>query len=724
MATSIDGHILKPTSTPLDRLITEGYTPNEAIVWDLVNVGFLLGKLNGVDADLLALFTLLSNAMGVKLINENVALTGLFVFPTLPTYTPKPKERVLLISQTNIAENGFYEWQAGNLTRLWDWRDVVAGNGIAINDRNIRLKLFNDIGNLLQFNNNGELQLLISPNSHPALQVEAGTGYLLLDPLSLGGGGGGGGSIADIANPDVDSISRNGFEAVYLPNESDSLEVYGGVFRSATPFPVEVVCDALQSISYSLRKHNRITATVQANNLIGSHPLRVRNNSLYSNVYVDTAHCVTILGSAVIDTVSPIAKRNQTITLTVTGVGFALFSQFAANNAGISITLLQFIDRFTVLISVSCDSTVSSGSYNLLCTNSHNSNSFDSGTSGNNKLIVSGAPLIMALLEQVWATLQRPEVGVGQSATFTLKGFDFDNTFVNLLTLNIILNNYTIVDNETIVIDVAGIGSGLPNQYAKYDILVIANNGEDSGTSGSQIIGLNYPYDRLADKIPTGLIRAYGGTTNPADWIITPIGNTGTNISKSGGSGWCYIELEDIWFAKSVIDDSYGALLSFVEANIGTIANDLGEDGEIFVAIAPAGLNLTVTDLPTVSAAYIKFEKNKDTQYPITHYAVKYKGVFQPNGYGYHIGDYQKFAIHLKASDSFYNQTDVKVKAGFNATQYNPDDSNWFPIWASQPLPNSSVVFGGSSNPKLSVYVGMNGNFAITDLRLRGRVGY
>jgi hypothetical protein len=496
--------------------------------------------------------------------------------------------------------------------------------------------------------------------------------------------------------------------------------VYGGVFRTATPAPVQIICEALQSIIYIKRKHNLILANVTASNLIGTHPLRVRNNSLYSNFY-DWAQSVTVLGAASINTVTPFAKRGQTIQMTVTGEGFALLSAFAANNAGIAISLLNFIDRFNVVIEVTCDNTVMSGAYNLVCINAYGGNSFDSGTSGNNKLIVSGAPLITALLEQTGLTVQRPEVGSGQYATFILKGFDFMNTNTNIQ-VPISLESYSINDNETITLEVYGGAWGM-SVYGKYDISVINTiTYEDSGTSGNQIIGLNFSYDRFTDKAPSQFLP-YGGTGDINDWVVSINANGRTDISKTGGSGWCYFEFTDSWFAKSVIDDSYGALLSFLEANIATLAEDLGEDGEVFVALAPAGLNLTVTDLPNVAAQYIKFEKNKNTAYPTNQYAVEYKGVFNPNGYGYYIGDYQKFALHLKASEANYDQTIIRPKAGYNATQYDPNDANWFAIWVSQWLPNGEVSFFGSNNPKLSVYVGMNGNFAITDLYLRGRVG-
>ena len=717
MATSLDGHILKTTSTPLNRLITEGYNPDENTVWDLVNVGFLLGKLstlqNGVDADLLALFTLLSDAMGIKLIPQNVSLTGLFVFPNLPTYTPKPKERVLLIAQNTPAENGLYEWHSGTLTRLYDWRDVEQGTGIKITGKNLSVNLLNNAANLLQVNTNNELQLLISPNSHPALKKEVGTGDLFLDPAELTGGGGA--TLLDVPHPDIHSVVGDN---VLIASDTGTLEINGGNFRR----DASVICEGFEILEFNTRRSNRITISVQATNLIGIHDVLVKHLVLDS---ADTGkQKFTVVGAAVIDTVTPFAKRGQTINMTVTGVGFALLSAFAANNAGITIALVNVIDRFNVVVAVTCDNTVSSGNYNLVCTNALGGNTFDSGTSGDNKLIVSGAPLIAALLEQIGATLQRPEVGDGQTATFTLKGFDFDNTAVNLMSVVVEKTNYALIDNETYSIEVVGNGNSNPSVYGLYDIKVInLTTGEDSGTSGNQIIGLNYTHDRFYNFTPTQ-IRPYGGTLDTNDWTLATNAN-GTNIEKVGGSGWCYFEFTDYWFAKSVIDNSYGALLSFLEANIATLAQDLGEEGEVFVALAPAGLNLTVTDLPTtVSAAYIKFEKNKDTQYPITHYAVEYKGVFQPNGYGYYIGDYQKFALHLKASDSFYNQTDIRPKAGFSATQYNPDDSNWFPIWASQSLPNGAVVFGSSNNPKLAVYVGMNGNFAISNLRLRGRVGY
>jgi hypothetical protein len=185
------------------------------------------------------------------------------------------------------------------------------------------------------------------------------------------------------------------------------------------------------------------------------------------------------------------------------------------------------------------------------------------------------------------------------------------------------------------------------------------------------------------------------------------------------------VEFTDAWFAKSVIDNSYGNILSFVEGFISTLAPDLGETGEVLIALAPAGLNLTssVVDL-SLTAAYIKYEKNRNTFFDLNSYAVRYRGELSP--WGYFIGDSaNKFGLHLQASLNQLNSTDIRQKGGASANSYNPDDPNWLFIWNSPVLPNGAFSAGNiSSNPKLSVYIGMNGNFAISDLRMRGLVGY
>jgi hypothetical protein len=240
-------------------------------------------------------------------------------------------------------------------------------------------------------------------------------------------------------------------------------------------------------------------------------------------------------------------------------------------------------------------------------------------------------------------------------------------------------------------------------------------------------MGLNYPYDRFGNILPF-LIRPYGGTTDVNDWnLVINGGSTGVNINKTGGSGWCYVEFTDAWFAKSVIDNSYGNILSFVEGFISTLAPDLGETGEVFIALAPAGLNLTssVVDLQSLTAAYIKYEKNKNTFFDTTNsYAVRYRG--ESSQWGYFIGDgANKFGLHLQASPNQLNSTNIRQKGGSGANLYDPDDVNWFPIWNSPVLPNGAFSTGNfGNNPKLSVYIGMNGNFAISDLRMRGLVGY
>ena len=580
MATDLNGRIIKRESVPLDRLITDNYNPNENNVWDLVNVGFLLGKLSGlqtgVDADLLALFTLLSNAMGLKLISENVPLSGLAVFPNLPTYTPQAKERVLLIAQNNANENGLYEWQGGTLTRVWDWRDVSAGNGIAINGRNVGI--------------------VISPDSHPALRID--NNLLLLDPLLLGGGGGGG-SIADIPNPDVDTVRKSMNQpAVFLPNLSNEVVVTGGNFRTANPNPAVLFCSAIDWVQYTLRKHNQILCLLKVNGQIGSHFLQVRNNSQSSNIYKDADHCITILGAAVIDTVSPRIKRNESTVITVTGEGFAFLSVFLANDPDITFTLNEFVSRDEIHLLVNVGNNVASGFYNLVCTNAFAGlGSFSSGASGNGKLEVYGNPTVTSV------PLPAAELPLGNSGSFLVNGLDLTNSAV-IYSGNQPNISTVAVTNITGSSSQKTVSYTVPNDtnlIGLHSILFSDIDGNDSGLTGFETIAVNYAYDINTLRIPAQF-RAYGGAIL-SDWTFTPQAD-GVVITKlSGGPGG--LEITDLFVVGSLLDYAVGGNGTRFNVEVLTPAGSLSVFDSIAVGFAPIGSNPTIDVLEYHYAAVV-----------------------------------------------------------------------------------------------------------------------
>ncbi len=687
MATSIDGELLKKVSTPLNRLITVGYNPDGGNQWDLVNVGFLqlaLAALQaGVDLDFVQVF----DTIGVKLVRQNVGLTGLVVLPDLPNYTLKNKERLLLIGQTTATENGFYEWQTGgSLVRLYDWRDVVAGDGIEINANNIALKLWANSLNLLQFNGNGELFLRISPNSHPALKKEAGTGFLLLDPLALGGGGGGG-SITDVANPDVDEVKRGNLLAVFAANEVSELNVLGAIFRTATPDPVLIVCDAIANVlSYDIRKHNRINATVEIGNLIGSHLLRVRNNSQYSNFYNDENHAITILGAARIDTVSPRVRRGQTTTILVDGDGFAFLSTFVVPTNANTITFSNFvfINRTQISLDVEVQYAVLSGAYNLMCFNSYAPapwlGSFSSGTSGNGKLIVFGSPFITSASRNAGLEIEVGTVG-GQ---LTVNGTDLTDDILFLpdgFTINSVSGTST---QKVVNFDSAADVNlrGLKNIYC-----IDNSTGEDSGTSGDGLIALNFPNSATIRR--AGSWRAYGGATL-ADWQFV-----GNSIEKIGGSGACYLEMQDIYLNPSYLTNLFGYVFDdfmtfFLQAS--------SLMGDVLIMLHDRGANASIADFyngVVACGAYVSFNGAGTAN-------VNYRsGNFNTN-FGVNI-DYR---FRIRNNGAFPNSVYAFFETAFG--------------WVT---PNGLGSFGVSTHQPKTIHICMTNNFKLNDVYLLGRVG-
>lgn len=607
MATSLDGHIIKPTSTPLDRLITEGYVPDENNQWDLVNVGFLLGKLavlqGGVDADLLALFTMLTDSMGVKMITQNVALTGLFTFPDLTTYTPKNKERVLLIAQINPSQNGFYEWQTGgNLVRLYDWRDIIAGNGIAISNNNLAVDLLEYlpfVDSLPQRNSNflrfvgGKLVANIAAGT-VGLKLNA-NGELYLDEAELSGSGGGGASLLDVANPDIDLVrsATNGL-AVYLPNTSGYVEVLGGNYRTATISPVTIISTGIANVIYLLRKYNKIQATITVNNLIGSHTLFAKHLTLQSNESDGSGNVeynkITVLGAATIDTITPAAKRNNTTTVTVTGEGFAVLSTWASNNAGITIVAFRFITRLLIEVDISVANAVPSGLYNLVCNNAFSGlGSFTSGTSGNNKLQVFGDPQITTV-HRVTGLAFPAEIGLGETVDVVANGYDLgtDPNVVAGITSNIFVNSISGTTTQK-TINVTGSSDkahiGIKNLLIT-DTTLVTN----SGTSGNGKIALNYNYDNVTKRIPA-TFRSYGGAIL-ADWTITS-DDTSVTVTKTGGTGDCGLEITDLFLVASLLEFNLGGSVFGTTINIEVLtpAASIPSGNPLFVMIGQRGQN-------------------------------------------------------------------------------------------------------------------------------------
>jgi hypothetical protein len=683
MATSIDGHLLKTVSTPLNRLITEGYVPDGNNEWNLVNVGFLQLVLTalqaGVDLDFAEVF----DTMGVKLVRQNVALTGLNALPDLPTYTLKNKERLLLIAQTNATQNGFYEWQTGGaLIRLYDWRDVIAGNGIAIAANNIAVRLLanslavNRDDNFLQFDSQGRLYARIAANA-TGLKLNANR-ELYIDGAELGGAGGGA-SLLDVPHPDIHGASG---DDVLIPSDNAVFQIVGGNFRR----DATVLCEGFTILEFFDRRSNLITMNVEATNLIGIHDVLVKHLTLDSEN--SGKHKFTVLGAAVIDTVSPNAKRGFTTQLTVTGEGFALLSQFAANNAGITISLLSVTDRFLVVIEVTVANSVLSGAYNLLCTNQMAGNVFTSGTSGNGKLIIFGSPFITnALGINTWnGFVEFPLGAIG--AELRVNGTDLTDT-ISLLDANTGLTNGFTVNS------VAGSGTqkvvnfdtstdknliGLRNVFCE-DL----GTGENSGSSGNGKIALNFPF---SNPRRAASWRAYGGAML-ADWQF--VGNT---IEKTGGSGVCYLEMADIFLNPSYLTNQFGLhaadFITFFVANL--FSNVVGD---IYFILADRGTNVDIADFNTFPLA-VKFSFDAANNCLIDYRSGNTNGGLQLS-YDY------RFRLQSATGASV---TDTFFELGLGGA-----------------MPNSYRTFSAGSHQPKTVHIAMTDNFKLNDLYLMGRVG-
>ena len=546
--------------------------------WELVN----FASFNFLqDENTALIISQLLNAMGVKIISSNVALTSLNTFPNYVGYIPQNRERLLLISQTNPLQNGFYEWQTGGtLIRLYDWRDIIVGNGLSINANNIAVKLLEYLlvparnDNFLQFDVHGKLFARIASDA-VGLKLNANR-EIYIDTSELGGGGGGV-STLDVPHPDIDSVTG---ATVLLVGTSGTINVNGGNFRRDNT----LICDGFTVTSYVNRKHNINSALVQATNLVGIHNILSKHLTLDSENTGDRTF--TVLGAAVIDTVTPRAKRNTTTQLTVTGEGFALLSQFASNDVGIAIVLNNVTNRFLVNIGVTVDNAVNSGLYNLVCTNSFGANTFTSGTSGNNKLEIFGDPNITA----VWRDFNNQllaEILLGETVTIDARGFDLTNeASINPSGITVNSISGTITQKN---ISVTG-SSNKADIGVKNLVIIDTPNSSDSGTSGNGKVALNYAYSNTVFRKPT-TFRAFGGAVL-SDWVITQ--NTDDiTIERIGGSGVAYLEITDLFLVASLLEFSLGGQLTFINFVVETLPNDLDINSGISICIAPIGSNIS-----------------------------------------------------------------------------------------------------------------------------------
>ncbi len=546
--------------------------------WELVNFAtfdFLQ------DEQTTTIVSQLLNSIGVKIISSNVAFTNLNIFPNYVGYVPQNKERVLLIAQTNPLQNGFYEWETGgNLVRLFDWRDIVAGNGLSINANNISVKLLEYLlvparnDNFLQFDSQGKMFARIAANA-VGLKINANR-ELYIDSAELGGGGGGA-SLLDVPHPDIDSVTGSN---VLLVGASGTINVNGGNFRRDNT----LISEGFTVTSYVNRGWNINSAVIQAPNLIGIHNILSKHLTLDSE---NTGrHTFTVLGAAVIDTVLPRAKRNTTTQISVTGEGFALLSLFAANDAGIAITLLNVIDRFSVLINVAVDNAVNSGNYNLICTNAFSGfGSFTSGTSGNGKLEIFGDPNI----SNVWKSFgsQLAEIFLGETVTIDVRGFDLTNE-ASISPSGITVNS---ISGATTQKDISVTGSSNKADIGIKNLLITDTpNGSDSETSGNGKVALNYAYSNIVFRKPT-TFRAFGSAIL-SDWVITQNTNDIT-IERIGGSGMAFLEITDLFLVASLLDFSLGWLSTRVDFVVETLSTALDNVHGCYVCVAPIGSNLT-----------------------------------------------------------------------------------------------------------------------------------
>jgi hypothetical protein len=675
-----------------EKLVRRSSVNTNSELWHLVNfASFIFFQ----DENSALLISQLLNAMGVKIIASNVALTGLITFPSYASYSPQNKERVLLIAQTNSNENGFYEWQSGGtLVRLYDWRDIIAGNGIATSANNIAVKLlaYLSVGNpprndnFLQFDNAGNLFARIAADA-VGLKLNANR-ELYIDGAELGGGGGGV-SVLDVPNPDIDVVRKNSsFEAVYLPNTTNFIEVLGGNFRNTDISPVTLVCDGFENvIYYPVIKHNKITGFVNFNGLIGSHIVTAKHLTLQSLDNDGSSpinyNKMTILGAAIIDTVSPPAKRDNTTTITVTGEGFAVISEWAANNTGITIVAFRFITRLLIEVDVSVSNAVPSGLYNLVCTNAFSSvGSFTSGTSGNNKLVVFGDPFITTVFRSPEGAGRLAEVLMGETVDIICNGFDLTDDFViaamDINSVSGTSNKKTI--NVTAYNDVSDIGI---KNIVNYDYV----NGADSGISGDNKLALNYPYDNATWVIPNDF-RAYGGTTDLADWTITP-DTDGVIFEKIGGSGACYLEITDLFLVASLLEYSLGWTGTVLEIECLTPVADLDTSIGCGILIDSIGEDFATADY--------ELSIRKD--------------IAQPTSFR---GSYSSGSTLLLVS---------KLEVSIQRTGNTANNTSFFATNMGAGVPNSIFQRNYTSHENKALHIVMGGNYTMK-LKMKGHIGY
>jgi hypothetical protein len=544
--------------------------------WELVNFASLADNNNNIYTDIAAEVLKILGQIGVKIISSNIALTGISAFPTYTNYVPQNRERLLLIAQTDPTQNGFYEWQTGgNLVRLWDIRDLENLGGININGKNIKVDLLNEIYNFLHIDPTTKtLYARISPTTDAGLELDA-NGNLKLNHSALPGAGGV--SIDDVPHPDIDNVTGSN---VLLVGASGTINVNGGNFRRDNT----LISDGFTVTSYVNRGWNINSAVVQATNLIGIHNILSKATNLDSENTGDRTF--TVLGAAIIDTVTPNAKRNATTVITVTGEGFALLSQFAANNAGITISNLVVTNRLLVQISVAVTNAVNSGNYNLTCTNSFGGNTFTSGTSGNGKLIIFGDPSITSVWRN-FAAQYLAEIFLGETVTIDARGFDLTNE-ASINPSGITVNSVSGTSTQK---NISVTGSSNKADIGIKNLLITDTpNSSNSGTSGNGKLALNHFYSSTVFRKPT-TFRAFGGAVL-SDWVITQNANDIT-IERIGGSGMAFLEITDLFLVASLLDFSLGWLSTRVDFVVETLANNLDTSDGCYISIGAIGTTLT-----------------------------------------------------------------------------------------------------------------------------------
>jgi len=117
----------------------------------------------------------------------------------------------------------------------------------------------------------------------------------------------------------------------------------------------------------------------------------------------------------------------------------------------------------------------------------------------------------------------------------------------------------------------------------------------DSGTSGYyNKVALNYAYDSVTKRLPA-FFRAYGGTTDLADWTIKSDVNSVT-VTKTGGSGECCLEIIDLFLVASLLEFNLGGTMAlgdntYIECEVLTPSSSLMDT--IYVIIGTRGENIS-----------------------------------------------------------------------------------------------------------------------------------